>query len=452
MAFSLPRRTFLRGIAAGSAVAVGLPPLEAMFNANGNALAQGQPLPKRFGVWFWGNGVRRAHWTPDGTGTGWTPRAELEPFTLRPGLRDYVSPVTGLEIKSATHAHHSGMAGIMTGARYHLVGPTRDTIVSSFAYPSIDQVVAERLYNDPTTRTPFRSLEVGVCTFRGTDEGTTFQHLSHNGPNNVNASEYNPMTLFNRLFGAPLDAQKTAARRTVLDAVKRDVDRLKPRLSSADVIRIDQHLSSIRSIEERLATSAAVCATPRTPNADYPEIGGQEPIQEKNEIMSDILAMALACDLTRSFSVLFSTAGAGTVFWMSGAQNGLHQIAHDERAPGAEPQPTLHSATVFTMQQCAYFLDRLRSIQEGATNLLENSAILCTTELSEGNVHSNDEFPILVAGRAGGALRGGVHYRSGSRENTTKVLLTLLRAMGDTRASYGVAEGESSEVIPDLLT
>src|SRR5688572_9841249 len=168
----LNRRSFLKGALGGATITVGLPPLEAMFNAHGDALAQGAPIPKRFGVWFWGNGIRRAHWTPDGAGLNWTPRAEMAPLTSYPGLKDYVSPVTGMEIKTATHPHHSGMSGIMTGARYHEVGPVRDTIISTFAQPSIDQVVAERWANDAATRAPYRSLEIGICRFRGTDEGT----------------------------------------------------------------------------------------------------------------------------------------------------------------------------------------------------------------------------------------------------------------------------------------
>jgi hypothetical protein len=447
----LNRRSFLKGVLGGATISIGLPPLEAMFNAHGDALAQGAPIPKRFGVWFWGNGVRRAHWTPDGTGLNWTPRAEMAPLTAYPGLKDYVSPVTGLEIKTATHPHHSGMTGIMTGARYFEVGPVRDTIISTFAYPSIDQVVAERWAADAATRAPYRSLEIGVCRFRGTDEGTTFQHLSHNGPNNVNASEYEPSRVFNRLFGAPLSAQRNAARQSILDAVKGDVLALKNRVSQGDKLRLDQHLDSIRSIEMRLATNPALCTTPPRPPETYPD-DGQEPIAEKNQVMSDLIAMALACDLTRVFSVLFSTAGAGTVFWMVGARNGLHQIAHDERVvDGPELQPTLHAATTFTMEQLAYFLNRLKSTPEGAGNLLDSCAILCTTELSEGYTHTNDEFPILVAGRAGGALKGGYHYRSTTKENTSRVLLTLLRAIGDPRPSFGVGAGETSTVISDLL-
>ena len=103
------------------------------------------------------------------------------------------------------------------------------------------------------------------------------------------------------------------------------------------------------------------------------------------------------------------------------------------------------------MEQLAYFLNRLRQIEEGDGNLLDSCAILCTTELSEGYTHSNDEFPIILAGRAAGALRTGRHYRSGNRENTSKALLTLLRAMGDERASFGVDGGQTNQVIGELL-
>jgi hypothetical protein len=177
---------------------------------------------------------------------------------------------------------------------------------------------------------------------------------------------------------------------------------------------------------------------------------GHEPITEKNQILSDILAMALACDLTRVFSLLFSTAGCGTVFWNVGASNGLHQINHDERAPGAEPQPTVHAAVQYTMEQLGYFLAKLKSIPEGAGTLLDSCGILCTTELSEGFTHSNDEFPVLFAGKAGGTLRSGIHARAPGG-NTSTALLTMLRALGDPRPSFGTAAGETSQVLPELL-
>lgn len=424
----LARRTFLRGVLAGGAtVAVGLPILDVMLNDNGTAFADGDDLPTRFGVWFWGNGIRPEYWIPTGT-VDWTPSEELMPLA---GVKRWVSVVTGCEIKTATHPHHSGMAGIMTGAHFQQVGRTRDTIVSTFAYPSVDQIAAA--YYEGTT--PFRSLEFGITRFRGSDEGTTFQHLSHNGPNNPNPSEYSPSRMFRRLFGVPVDAQINLARQSVLDAVLEQIRALQPRVSSADRVRLEQHWTSVRALEMRIGADTAECVPPADPG-DFPDIDGREQIEQQNRAMSDLCAIALACDLTRVFSILFSTAGSGVIMWPVGASNSLHQINHDE----GPPFPTVHAAVVYTMRQLAYFLERLRDTPDaGGGNLLDNCSILCTSELCEGWTHTNTEFPILIAGRGRGRLRGNVHHRT-DRANTSIAVLTALRGAGVPAASFGVSE------------
>lgn len=434
------RRSFLRGMLGGAAITIGLPTLESMLNGNGTAWADGEPLPTRFGVWFWGNGIRRSQWLPRGQGADWQPNTEMAP--LAP-VKGWVSPVTGLEVKTATHPHHSGMTGILTGARYHQVGTTRDTIVSTFAHPSVDQLAAAHFEGT----TPLRSLEVAVCRFRGTDEGTTFQHLSHNGPNNVNASEYSPANLFRRLFGmGPTDDQLESARRSVLDTVNSRIRRLQSRVGANDRVRLEQHFDSIRALELRLAAGARVCARPDQP-PDYPDVEGREQIAEKNLAMSQLVALALACDMTRAFSVMFSTAGSGVIVWPAGANNSLHQICHDE--PG--DQPIVHAAVVYQMERLSEFLRVLRDTPEGDGNLLDNCSILCTSELSEGNRHTNDEFPILVAGKGGGRLRGGVHYR-GNRGNASHAVLTALRGAGIPAGSFGHGPGRVDSSIGALET
>ncbi len=422
---ALGRRTFLRGtLVSGAAVAVGLPLLDAMLDRHGTALADGGALPNRFGVWFWGNGVRPERWTPGGT-VDWTPSEELAP--LAP-LKPWVSVVTGCEIKTATHPHHSGMAGILTGAHFEQVGTTRDTIVSTLAYPSVDQIAAAHHAGS----TPFRSLEFGITRFRGTDEGTSFQHLSHNGPNNPNPSEYSPARMFARLFGAPVDAQVDLARQSVLDAVGQQIRALSPRVSRADRVRLDQHFESVRALELRLAAGAASCTVPGDPG-DFPDVGGREALEEQNRAMSDLCAVALGCDLTRAFSMFFSTAGSGVVMWPVGASNGLHQLNHDEVAP----YPLVHAATVFTMQQLAYFLGRLRDTPDAAGgSVLDACSILCTSELGEGHTHSNREYPILIAGKGRGLLRGNVHHRV-DRVNASVAVLTALRGAGLPHTSFG---------------
>lgn len=438
--FTLDRRALLRGLLRGAAVSVALPPLEAMLGVNGDALADGTALPTRFGVWFFGNGVRLEKWVPGNTGAGWTPSEELAPLAAH---RDAISVVSGMDIKTASHAHHSGMAGILTGRKYHQLGTTRDTIVSTFAGPSVDQVAADWFDG----QTPFRSIEVGVTRFRGTDEGSTFQHLSHNGPNNPNPSEYDPAALYRRLFGTPADPQLDLARQSVLDAVTGQAARLKRRLGAADKLRLDQHLESIRTLEQRLAADVGACGAVEEP-AVPAETNGLEPIEEKNQLMSELLAVALACDLTRAFSVQWSTAGSGVVLWQIGATGSLHGINHNE----APPAPTVHASVVFTMENLAVFLDTLAATPEGDGSLLDRCSILCTTELADGWTHSNEDFPILVAGGGGGRLRGGVHYRSNSAENTSKAVLTALWGAGVDVPSFGADEGIATTGVSALLS
>jgi hypothetical protein len=164
--------------------------------------------------------------------------------------------------------------------------------------------------------------------------------------------------------------------------------------------------------------------------------------------VADVLALALACDLTRSFSVLFSTAGSGVVVWQVGATNSLHATCHEE----AMPQPTVAAATVFTMEQLGVFLRRLRDTPEGNGNVLDRCSILCTSELADGWTHSNRDFPLLIAGLGDGRLRGGVHYRSGSDRSTSDAVLTALRGAGVDAGSFGADAGFTTSVVTEVMS
>src|SRR5262245_12284364 len=104
--FVLSRRTMLMGMGA----AIGLPTLEAMLNSNGDALAGGQPLPKRFLMWFFGNGVDPPRWVPADQGPDWTPSAELAPLATNPLVRSYCSVLSGFNSRAPQKiTHHEGM-------------------------------------------------------------------------------------------------------------------------------------------------------------------------------------------------------------------------------------------------------------------------------------------------------------------------------------------------------
>ncbi len=441
----LSRRTILRGALGGAAVAIGLPALNIMLDDNGTAHADGAPLPVRFGVWFFGGGVRIADWVPAATGTGWAPGAELMPLAA---VRDWVSVVSGCEVKTPFHPHHSGSAAILTGGRFRKIADVRDTIASTVDHPSVDQVAA--LAFEGTT--PFRSLEIGISSFHDTDEGDNFTHATHSGPNAPIQVERSPSAVFARLFGggppAPTGpSPRDLARASVLDAITEQARALQMRVGATDRERLAQHLDSIRALETRLTSTAVpdrVC-DPGTSPTDVPE-QPDELLEEKNRVMSDLLVTALACDMTRAFHVTFSQCGSYVRIWQVGATRAVHPTAHDG------DMETIHHCTVFTMEQFAYLLERLHATPEGDGNLLDHCSILCTTEHTEGNVHSVNDFPIVIAGKGGGRLVGGVHYRSASSENVSKALLTALRGAGLPLTEFGYDEGRVGDGISALET
>jgi len=442
----LNRRTVLRGALGGVGISVGLPPLEAMFNANGTAYAQSNAaIPKRLGLFFWGNGVKLDRWAS--TPRRWTPSPSLQPFATA-GVKDYVNVVTGMNIKSGNErGHHSGLTGIMSGAALIAEPHPNSNYVSTYSQPSIDQVAAGVI----GTTTRFKSLEVGVSKKVVDGEGTTLHYLSHNGPDSFNPPEYNPVNVFNRLFGTDfvppmggtpvVDVTKTL-RKSVLDAVLADMNTLKGRVGATDKIRLDSHMNNVRSLENRLVSAtptlppgSTACVRPAQPTK--PSTSGGEPIKATNKAMSDLIAMALACDQTRVFSVMFSGSVGYTVFSDIGITTGHHDLTHDE----AGDQPQVQASTVYTMEQFAVLLAALKAIPEGAGNLLDSCAILASSDTADGRDHSITNYPILIAGSAGGKLKyPSVHYKSNG-ENTTMVLLSILRSVGLSLTEFGTGGG-----------
>jgi hypothetical protein len=445
----LSRRTLLRGLAAGAAVSVSLPVLDIMLDSQGKALADGTPLPKRFGVFFWGNGVRLAQFTPSTEGAGFVLSPALQPFT---GLRDYVSVVSGYDIKTGNErGHHAGCVGILSGAPMLPQDPKGAGYASTFTAPSIDQLVAASVAES----TRFRSLEVGISKSVTTVEGTTLRYLSHNGSNNPNPPEYSPQALYARLFGdgfsAPSETPKLdpklALRRSVLSAVREDATALRARLGKSDQRRIDQHFESIRALENQLSANAkdlpppAACVRATEPM----DMLGDQNLTATNLAMSKLLAMSLACDQSRVFSVLFSGSVGGTSYPELKLGN-HHSLTHDE----GNGQPSVQQITLFIMQRFAELLSALRDVREGDGNLLDRCVILASSDCAEGQPHTINDYPILVAGGGGGALARGVHIR-GQKGNASDVLLSLLKAMDLPAKQVGAQGGLSSQTVPGLL-
>ena len=452
----LSRRSLLRGILGGAMVSVGLPPLERFMNGNGTAYAEeggASGFPRRFGLVFWGNGVLPERWVPEATGQGdaWALSEQLAPLEA---LKPYLTVVSGMRVNvTNVSAHSATLAGMLTAAPLLKLPGEGHRIQAA----TIDQRIAGAIGGE----TARASIEFGVYTDGSLGE-------SHAAPSDASPyaiprpAEFNPAALFSDLFGANFiqpgsgegPPPTLGVERSVLDVVMGQIAAVKGELGAADKARLDAHFEGIRSIERRLQKlqdnppNLAACASPMAPLGTpevhgYPPIEGRPQLVEINAVMSDIAAMALACDQTRVFSNWMTNPVANPL--MAGSTDGHHSLTHDE--PGEQPQ--VNGITKELMGMVARQLEALAAIEEGEGTLLDHCAILCTSEVSRGRTHSPDDFPILLAGSCNGALKTDMHWRSEASDSTSKVLLTLAQVMGLPLDSLGIDDCYTTESLTE---
>lgn len=418
--FRLSRRSLLKGATIGASGAVALPILDAMLDRTGESYADGAAIPKRFGFWFWGTGIVKAKWVPSSTGAGYAPSEALQPFADA-GVLDAVSTATGMSLPgSEGNNHHYGYRLARTGSAT-LAG---QTYVQDLLDP-VWQVAADHIAGD----TPFSFVEMGVSQ-RG------FQNSKKSGP------EYSPSELFNMLFGNamvedPAERTRLELRASAVDTAWGEARKLRDRVGARDRERLEAHLDALASINNRLSTLEANCGVPVAPGEDAAYDANHEPLAETNEVMADMLVAAMACDLTRVFRYFLTGMQTDTVFWQAGNALGHHVMTHDE----PQPQEGCHRSVQFMMAQLAYLLKRMRGTTIGAGTLLDHVAIVGTSELGQTHQHARNDIPMLVCGKAGGNLRGGVHHAS-SGENVLKGHLTALRAVGANVQRFGQTGAE----------
>lgn len=432
------RRHLLRGVLQGSAIFVGLPFLQ-RFAGRGSAQACGEGLPKRFGVFFWGNGNRPDRWTPTSDGADWELSEELAPLI---NVKSKLAVVSGLSVKVPNLLPHtSGAGGLLSG-----MAPISEGGTESFAGPTIDQVIAAEVGGD----TLFPSLQTGATDCSGE---------SWNGRDSRNPPETDPYTLYERLFGPTFREPgeegivdpTLGLRRSVLDAVMGDIGSLQARLGADDKARLDQHLTGVRELETRLARleedppSLESCGRPATePLASYPDVDGRPQISARNRIIADMLAMALACDQTRVFGHYLTDPVSNPLF--PDATAGHHNLTHDE---GGD-QPEVHAITTQIVAELAYLLEALDAVPEGSGTLLDNCCVLGCSEVGLGQTHSIDDVPIVLAGGLCGALQTGIHHRSYTGDNSASLMLSIIRAMDILAPSFGSDDAYTEDGLSEI--
>lgn len=445
---SLNRRGFLlRGMVGASSVAVGLPMLDYFLNDSGTAFAAtygGAPLPVRFGTWFWGCGVIPDRWTPTEVGSKFALPPQLEPLR---DVRQQVNILSGYGVLldgRSNNPHYSGNIGMRTGIPVD--GWQR------IEAPTLDVLVADAIGGGSF----FRSLTLAA-------DGNPATTYSYANASTRNAAIATPMDLYARIFGTEFRDPNAAdfkpspeviARHSVLSGITEQRRGLVAKLGSADKARVDQYFTSIREVENQLALQmqkpppAEACALPSKPAemSATTDVAGRRKI---HRVMSELLAMALACNQTRVFNMTFATAFSD--LRRVGTSTGYHQATHEEfvdREKGY--QPIVDSFVTQNMEAWADFVSILAAVREGDGTLLDNSLVLAHSDVNYGKNHDVSTIPAMLAGRAGGKMRSGLHV-AGNGAPVTRIGLTVQQVLGVPLGNWGTQSMQANDGIGELI-
>ena len=419
------RRNFLRGLGIG-ATALALP-----FTRVLSGRADGH-LPKRLLVWFTPNGTISEEWVSSGGERDFVMGRILEP--LAP-FRDKLLLLDGLNVRDVAaegqgSGHQKGCGCFLTGQPLNDgdFGGGGDAMSGWADGISIDQ----HIVNEIEPPTPFRSLELGVYV-----RGSNNRHrLAYRGPDDPLPPQNSPYAVYDRLFGettgdAAAIERLRQRRQSVLDSVHGDLAELHGRLPYEHRLRLEAPTDSLRDVERRLETAALggpACEEPSVGEPMNPERDENYPVM--GQLQMDLMVAAMACDMTRVGTLMWSGSTSGQTFdFIDGVRSqGHHDMSHEANAnDGIREDLVLINR--WYAEQFAYLLGKLDSIPEGDGTMLDNTVILWGNELSDGDRHNLRDHKWVVAGSAGGYFRTGRYIQTGDVPHQN-LLVSLANAMG----------------------
>lgn len=429
MSFRRPisRRSVLRGAGVGLA----LPWLEAMVPTTALASSKLPKNPVRLAALYMPNGVNIGAWAPEGTGRDFQLSKTLSPLAE---FKDEIVVMSNLWNAGSKggDGHYVKEAAILTCST---IKKTPGADIGNGV--SVDQVAAQGIAG----QTPLPSLELGITPVAiGVDAVVGYtriygSHIAWSSPTVPLAREINPQLAYERLFRAAAGAKGDAGKMDglLLDRVLGDAKQLRTEVGPADQIRLDEYLSVMRSLEERVQRNSTAGKTAWKPRApmDAKAAPTDRPADhaEHCKLMLDIIATAFQTDTTRVSTFMFGNAVSNVSFrFLEGVSAGHHDVSHHQN--DADKLRQYQIINQWHIAQYAYLLKRLKSMKEGDSTVLDNSMVLFASALSDGNKHDPHKLPLVLAGKAGGRIDSGQHLTYSEDSPLANLYVSMLDAFG----------------------
>jgi hypothetical protein len=414
------RRSFLRAMGAGFAA---LP--FARLLEDSVAQAAGETLPLKFVTIYHPHGLSAEYWAMKSSDTETAfdityPNCSLQPFDdaakYGKSFKDKLLVIEGIDHLSNANGHDSA-GTILTGSR--IDGGQKPQNIS------LDQYLAVTKGLGSSTRVT--SLSLGV----GNDGTAAGQTLSYGEGGVALPKIIDPAKAFDLLFdgvvssGADPAAVAAADRRrklsqSVIDYQKWDINRLRAKLAPPEQQKLDQHLTSLSELEKQLGggmAGSALCMVPTRPDGSkFPNLkqynGGEPYFDAITDAHLDVLAQALACDITR-FATLFMNdlSYSGNPMKLPADNHG--SVAHTYNAspignnghPGEGQPDTWLPLAVFNHYAYSKVARLMQKLD--ALGALDSTLIYATSDMGNPALHSTQNVPTILAGGAAGKFRMG---------------------------------------------
>jgi Protein of unknown function (DUF1552) len=311
---------------------------------------------------------------------------------------------------------------------------------------SIDQMYAQQFGQD----TPLPSLQLCIESVDGSgacDYGYACVYadtISWASPTQPLPMIVDPRQAFESLFGDGATAKERSRREklngSILDHITERVASLQRGLGPADRTRLNDYLDDVREIERRIQrieaynSSGAARALPEAP------IGVPDSFEEHVKLMFDLQALAFMTETTRVAAFKMSRDVCQRVYPESGVKTPFHSCSHHGESPTRIAEfaklNRYHAGLV------PYFLEKLKNTPDGDGNLLDHSMVLYGSPMGDSNAHNHIRVPILLAGHAGGQLKGNLHVRAKQGTPMANILVTMVKKLGMNVDKIGDSTGE----------
>jgi hypothetical protein len=316
-----------------------------------------------------------------------------------------------------------------------------------WAGTSLDQIYVQRFGQ----ATPMPSMQfcienldqAGGCTYNYSCAYT--DTISWASPNEPLPMIRDPRVAFDLLFGAGSSAGDRKARqltrRSILDWVTGEVERVQKQLGAADRQRLERYLDNVRELERRIQAVEARNRSGEERELPEAPVGVPDSFTEHMRLMFDIQVLALQTDMTRVISFKTGRDAQNRVFPECESKQPFHPASHHGNREDRIME--FNKICRFRVGQMAYFLDKMKNTMDGDASLLDKTMIIWGSPMADSNIHNHRRCPLVLFGRANGLLKGGTHVKAPDGTPMANVMLTLLHRLGlDDLQQFGDSTAE----------